>query len=114
MHIEDYAEEEHGQATANLSDDGEIVQVRTRNGFIWRSLQRANISRTLLSTMSQVLTVVIRMNYDALNYHREKCIAMGEFKKEVATVQSVISQDGHTEECPNMCIQLGMYIMKVS
>lgn len=46
MHEEDYAKEEHGQPAANLGDDGELVKVRTRNGFVKRSLQRA---RTLIS-----------------------------------------------------------------
>lgn len=39
---ENYAEEEHGQAAANLSYDVEVVQVRTRDGFtggVW--LQKA-------------------------------------------------------------------------
>lgn len=27
VHEEDYGEEEHGHATADLSDDGELVQV---------------------------------------------------------------------------------------
>ncbi len=42
MHEEDNAEEEHGYATANLGDDGEVFQVRTRNGFI-ESLQSGKI-----------------------------------------------------------------------
>lgn len=45
VHEEDYAEEEHGQPAANLGDDGKLVKVRARNGFIKGSLQRA---RTLL------------------------------------------------------------------
>lgn len=40
VHEQDYGEEEHGQATASLSDDGEDSQVVTRNGFIKGSLQR--------------------------------------------------------------------------
>lgn len=40
MREEDYGEEEHGQATANLSDDCEGVQVGTRDGFVKGSLQR--------------------------------------------------------------------------
>lgn len=47
VHEEDYAEEEHGQATTNLGDDGEIVQVRTRDGFIRGSLQRGENINTL-------------------------------------------------------------------
>lgn len=46
VHEEDYAKEEHGQPAANLGDDGELVKVGTRNGFVKRSLQRA---RTLIS-----------------------------------------------------------------
>ena len=49
MHEEDDAEEEHGQATANLGDDGEVVQVRTRDGGLaWRSLQKAKIKLLFL------------------------------------------------------------------
>lgn len=39
VHEKHYAEEEHGQTTASLSDDGERVQVRTRDGFIQGSLK---------------------------------------------------------------------------
>lgn len=43
VHEEYYAEEKHGQPAANLSDIGERVQVRTGEGFIKRSLQKAKI-----------------------------------------------------------------------
>ena len=40
MHEEDDAEEEHGHAAADLSDGGEVLQIRTRDGFIQGSLHR--------------------------------------------------------------------------
>lgn len=39
MHEEHNAQEEHGQATASLGDDGEVLQIRTRNGFIYCDLR---------------------------------------------------------------------------
>lgn len=48
VHEEDDAEEKHGQATTDLGDDGEIVEVRAGDGYIWRSLETGN--RATLST----------------------------------------------------------------
>ena len=56
MHEENNAKEEHGQPAANLGDDGELVKVRTRNGFVKRSLQRA---RTLISIFSPGIRVAL-------------------------------------------------------
>lgn len=74
MHEEDNAEEEHGQATANLGDDGEVVQVRTRNGFIKRSLQRWNTFKHFVTGTG---------NQDGLWW---TSLWMGEIKNEVATI----------------------------
>lgn len=40
VHEEYDAEEEHGHPTADLGDDGEVLQIWTRDGLIKRSLQR--------------------------------------------------------------------------
>lgn len=40
MHEECDTEEQHRQTTANLCDNGEVLHVRARHGFIKRCLQR--------------------------------------------------------------------------
>ena len=79
MHEEDYAEEEHGQATANLGDDGEGFQVSRRYGLIRRSLQRAKMKHYITWT---------GINEDGLWWIS---LQRGEMKNEVATE---CNQDG--------------------
>lgn len=38
VHKENYAEEQHGQTTADLCDEGEVFYVWTSQGFIQRSI----------------------------------------------------------------------------
>lgn len=51
VHEEDYGEEEHGESTANLGDDCEVFKIRIWNGFIKRSLQKAQQSTSHMKTV---------------------------------------------------------------